>query len=78
MLMPLDVCNIVQGYLGSTCHQLEVSEHRLCKKMYAMVPCSIWIWEGTDAYFEMAALAHRLHELARRRFSAELWAEIEG
>ena len=76
MLMPLDVCNIVQEYLGPISYQLHSAEWRLLRKMSLITRCVLWSYVATEEYIQMRALADRLEKLGSRRFTAELRVEF--
>ena len=73
MLMPLDVCNIVQEYLGFPSDRLASAALRLMRKM-SVISRGRMSYLATEEYIQMRALSERLETLAMRRFRAELRA----
>ena len=85
--MPLDVCNIVRDYLGSTSDQLYVVMHRTWREMEDLqyVERLTWIYRyGLREYFygsvelwQLESLAMGLWYAYKRRRDAELRVELQ-
>ena len=88
MLMPLDVCNVVRGYLGSTSDQLYVVMHRQYLEMEDLQYVERLMWmrrhgllrdnfHGSAELQGMQSLAVRLWNVYTRRRDAERRVKLQ-